>query len=102
MIDMLFITDRKNMNFIVNYNMLPSPQSINEQEILKGLNDSMGLPIENIQAEINLRKQKLCAETNRPLKDVKNIFPPYNTALNTFSGSASQDKADDMSKYVLN
>jgi len=25
MVDMLFLTDRKSMNFIVNYNMLKSP-----------------------------------------------------------------------------
>lgn len=30
MIDMLFITDKKTMNFIVNYNMLPSPTVIAE------------------------------------------------------------------------
>ena len=30
MVDMLFITDKKNMNFIVNYNMLESPTALNE------------------------------------------------------------------------
>lgn len=30
MVDMLFITDRNTMNFIVNYNMLDSPAEIAE------------------------------------------------------------------------
>ena len=30
MVDMLFITDRRNMNFIVNYNMLDSPSVLAE------------------------------------------------------------------------
>lgn len=30
MVDMLFITDKKTMNFIVNYNMLESPSQLAE------------------------------------------------------------------------
>ena len=30
MVDMLFITDKKTMNFIVNYNMLDSPAELAE------------------------------------------------------------------------
>lgn len=30
MVDMLFMTDRRNMNFIVNYNMLDSPSELAE------------------------------------------------------------------------
>ena len=39
MIDMLFITDKKSMNFVVNYNMLESPTAINE-DLIKSENNS--------------------------------------------------------------
>ena len=32
MVDMLFITDKKTMNFIVNYNMLESPSQVAEMK----------------------------------------------------------------------
>jgi len=31
MIDMLFLTDKKSMNFVVNYNMLKSPSQLSAQ-----------------------------------------------------------------------
>ena len=40
MVDMLFLTDKKNMNFIVNYNMLNSPTEINEAMLHKNHGNS--------------------------------------------------------------
>ena len=55
MIDMLYLTNKKTMNFIVAYNQLDAPNT----DVLKNLNSTR-------------RKTSLCAPTNR---NISNIFP---------------------------
>ena len=56
MIDMLFITDKKTMNFIVNYNMLMSPSMLAEQKKEKGKFAESGSNLNELQNSMQLLK----------------------------------------------
>lgn len=49
MIDMLFITDKKTMNFIVNYNMLKSPSEIQNEKRMKKQETVLESKVENLK-----------------------------------------------------
>lgn len=52
MIDMLFITDKKSMNFIVNYNMLKSPSEIQNEKRIRKQETVLESKVENLKNQI--------------------------------------------------
>jgi hypothetical protein len=52
MIDMLFITDKKSMNFIVNYNMLKSPSEVQSEKRMKKTETMIETKVENLKNQI--------------------------------------------------
>lgn len=56
MVDMLYLTDKKSMNFIVNYNQLEAPNV----DVLRNMNITGS----------SRRKTSLCAATNRNISDI--------------------------------
>mmetsp|Transcript_29304 Transcript_29304/g.44140 ORF Transcript_29304/g.44140 Transcript_29304/m.44140 type:complete len:183 (+) Transcript_29304:556-1104(+) len=71
MIDMLFLTDRKTMNFIVNYNMLKGPSNSDVHRVKQEPTKTL-----------TMLKQSICQPVNRPMAKISNIFPSYSVALN--------------------
>ena len=101
MIDMLFITDKKAMNFMVNYNMLKSPTQLAEAKRgNKNANE-----YREFEQSIEQTRQSICAAPNRPVAKLSKIFPSYNVDLSEVEGDQSQFANDDeveQSKYVFN
>jgi len=52
MIDMLFITDKKSMNLIVNYNMLKSPSELQSERRMRAQETALGRQVESIKNQI--------------------------------------------------
>lgn len=99
MIDMLFLTDKQTMNFIVHYNMLMSPSEIFESIQNNHKKDLQQSGFDSVRNQIQFSKQSICSLPNRPMEKLANIFAPYNTDLQ----SASTEKSEvDNTKYVLN
>jgi hypothetical protein len=102
MIDMLFITDKKTMNFIVNYNMLKSPSQLAEEKKEKGKNQETGTKPNELKGTMQVLKKSICASCNRPIEDVSKIFPSYSVALNMLQGDFIDANELEQSKYVFN
>ena len=101
MIDMLFITDKQAMNFMVNYNMLKSPTQLAEAK--RG--NKNGNEYKEFEQSIEQTRQSICASPNRPISKLSKIFPSYNVDLSEVEGDQSQFANDDeveQSKYVFN
>jgi hypothetical protein len=82
MIDMLFVTDKKSMNLIVNYNMLKSPSELQSERRMRAQDTTLERRVESIKNQIQLNKASICAPANRPLAKMQvNIFAPYKAAL---------------------
>lgn len=101
---MLFITDKKTMNFIVNYNMLKSPSQLAEQKKEKGKFAETGSKIGELQNSMQLLKQSICAPGNRPIEKISRIYPTYTVALNMLQGDFTDAKEEELeqTKYVFN
>jgi len=52
MIDMLFITDKKSMNLIVNYNMLKSPSEIQSERRMRAQETALERKVESLKNQI--------------------------------------------------
>jgi hypothetical protein len=52
MIDMLFITDKKSMNLIVNYNMLKSPSELQNERRMRVQDSALERKVESIKNQI--------------------------------------------------
>ena len=68
MVDMLFITDKKSMNFIVNYNMLKSPSEIQNERRAQRRTSSIASKVDSITDQIQLNRASICAPGNRPIQ----------------------------------
>ena len=68
MIDMLFITDKKAMNFIVNYNMLKSPSEIQTERRAQRRTSPIASKVDSITDQISLNRASICAPGNRPIQ----------------------------------
>jgi hypothetical protein len=52
MIDMLFITDKKSMNLIVNYNMLKSPSELQSERRMRAQESTLGRQVETLKNQM--------------------------------------------------
>lgn len=100
---MLFLTDPTSMNFIVNYNMLQSPNKVQS-------NKKTNINFENLKSTMQVIRN-ICAATNRPIEKLQKVFAPYKVDLSSFSSSSTSTSAyykdkeeqnQDQSKFVFN
>ena len=61
MMDLVFLTSKKTMNFVVNYNRQAAPK----------------YKLNNPRANLTEDHQNLCADTNRNISDIGPIFSTY-------------------------
>jgi hypothetical protein len=74
-VDMLFLTDRKTMNFIVSYNMLKATNSFSHIQNSQPSDANVYLnqklvqkDIQTLKSTLQLVRRNICEDTNRPIE----------------------------------
>lgn len=106
-VDMLFLTDKKTMNFIVAYNMLKSSNGQSASNSVTDYNLNQRLvrnDIQNLKQSLQMTRKNICEDTNRPIEKLGNIYPSYGTVLYIMSEDKAKDNTifDEESRFVYN